>query len=303
MVDNNSLQLKNTLNAPSVKKKFEDMLGKRAPQFMTSITTVVSNNSLLQKADVNSIVMGAAIAASMDLPLHPALGYAALVPFNSKDGCYAQLQVMAKGLVELFLRSGQCQSIINEVVYEGQLVRKNKFKGEYIFDESAKISDKVIGYMAYFRLTNGFEKYEYMTIEEVKAHAQKFSQAYRSGAKIWKESFDAMGLKTVLRKLISKYAPKSLEMQKAMIFDNEVVSGDINRIDEAYVVKNDDNVVDDQSPVEFKEDATRETKKEKKSEDGRVVNEVKESEPIPSPAPTNDTTNDEFPFKEDGFEF
>ena len=303
MADNNSLQLKNTLNAPSVKKKFEDMLGKRAPQFMTSITTVVSNNALLQKADVNSIVMGAAIAASMDLPLHPALGYAALVPFNSKDGCYAQLQVMSKGLVELFLRSGQCQSIINEVVYEGQLVSKNKFKGEYVFDEDAKKSDKVIGYMAYFRLTNGFEKYEYMTVEEVKVHAQKFSQAYRSGAKIWKESFDAMGLKTVLRKLISKYAPKSLEMQKAMIFDNEVVSGDINKIDEAYVVKNNENEVDDQSPAEFKEDTPKENKKKKKSEDNGIVNEAKEAEPIPAPAPTNDADNDEFPFKEDGFEF
>ena len=77
----NLVQLKNTLNMPNVKKKFEDMLGKRAPQFMTSITSVVSQSALLQKADVNSIVMGAAVAASMDLPLHPNLGYAALVPY------------------------------------------------------------------------------------------------------------------------------------------------------------------------------------------------------------------------------
>lgn len=230
---NNLPALKAALKAPSVTAKFQEMLGKRAPQFMTSITSVVQNNALLQKADVNSIIMGSAIAASMDLPLHPALGYAALVPFNSKDGCFAQLQVMSKGLVELFLRSGQCQSIINEVVYEGQLVSKNKFKGEYVFDENAKKSDKVIGYMAYFRLTNGFEKYEYMTVEEVKAHAQKFSQAYRSGAKIWKESFDAMGLKSVLRKLLTKYAPKSLEMQQMAIFDQSIVKGNIENLNDA----------------------------------------------------------------------
>ena len=83
---NNLPQLKQTLNAPSVKAKFEEMLGKRAPQFLTSITTVVQNNALLQKAEVTSIVMGAAVAASMDLPLHPSLGYAALVPFNTNDG-------------------------------------------------------------------------------------------------------------------------------------------------------------------------------------------------------------------------
>ena len=198
MSSNNLPQLKSALNAPSVRQKFEEMLGKRSSQFMTSITSVVSNNALLQKADVNSIIMGSAVAASMDLPLNANLGYAALVPFNSKDGCFAQLQVMVKGWTELFLRSGQCQSIICETVYEGQLVKKNKFTGEYVFDEDAKTSDKIIGFMAYFRLTNGFEKYEYMTIEEIKAHAQKFSQTFRRGSGIWKEHFEEMAKRQFL---------------------------------------------------------------------------------------------------------
>ena len=236
MAQNNLVKLRETLKAPSVEAKFKEMLGKRAPQFMTSITSVVTNNSLLQKADVNSIVMGAAMAASMDLPLNSALGYVALVPFNSKDGCYAQLQIQWKGLVELFLRSGQCQSIICETVYEGQLVKKNKFIGEYVFDEDAKKSDKIIGFMAYFRLTNGFEKTEYMTIEEVKAHAQKFSQTYRSGRGVWKDQFEAMAKKTVLRRLLTKWAPKSIEMQQMAIFDQSVVKGDINDIEHAEAV-------------------------------------------------------------------
>lgn len=241
-IQNSNLpQLKNMLNAPSVKAKFEEMLGKRAPQFLTSITSVVSNNALLQKADASSIVMGAAIAASMDLPLNPNLGYAALVPFNSKDGCFAQFQIMVKGWTDLFLRSGQCQSLINEVVYEGQLVSKNKFTGEYMFDESAKTSDKIIGVMAYFRLTNGFEKTEYMTIEEVKAHAQKFSQSYRRGAGIWKESFESMALKTVLKKLLVKWAPKTLEMNMLQTFDQSVVKGDIHHLEEAEAQYPDNN--------------------------------------------------------------
>ena len=196
MAGNNLVELKTKLDAPSVKAKFESMLGKRAPQFITSISSVVQNNALLQKAEVNSIIMGAAVAASMDLPLNSNLGYAALVPFNSKGGgCFAQFQIMTKGWTELFIRTGQCQALINEIVYEGQLVKKNKFTGEYVFDEDAKKSDKIIGYMAYFRLTNGYEKTEYMTVEEVKAHAQRFSQTFRSGAGIWKDSFDAMALK------------------------------------------------------------------------------------------------------------
>ena len=236
MANNNLVQLKNTLKAPSVEAKFKEMLGKRAPQFMTSITSVVTNNALLQKADVNSIIMGAATAASMDLPLNQNLGYAALVPFNSKEGCFAQLQVMVKGWVELFLRSGQCQNIICETVYEGQLVKKNKFTGEYVFDESAKKSDKIAGFMAYFRLSNGFEKTEYMTVEEVKAHAQKFSQTYRKGIGPWKEMFEQMGQKTTLKKLLTKWAPKSIEMQQMAIFDQSVVKGDINDIEHAEAV-------------------------------------------------------------------
>ena len=230
---NNLPALKAALKAPSVTAKFQEMLGKRAPQFMTSITSVVQNNSLLQKADVNSIIMGAAVAASMDLPLNPNLGYAALVPFNSKDGCFAQVQIMIKGWTELFLRSGQCQAIVCETVYEGQLVKKNKFTGEYVFDEDAKKSDKIVGFMAYFKLTNGFEKYDYMTVEEVKAHAQKFSQTFRKGGGIWKDHFEAMGQKTVLKRLLTKYAPKSLEMQQMAIFDQSVVKGNIENLNDA----------------------------------------------------------------------
>lgn len=233
MSNNNLPALKQALNAPSVRLKFEEMLGKRASQFMTSITSVVTNNALLQKADVNSIIMGSAVAASMDLPLNANLGYAALVPFNSKDGCFAQLQIMSKGWTELFMRSGQCQAIICETVYDGQLVKKNKFTGEYVFDEDAKKSDTIIGFMAYFRLTNGFEKYEYMTIEEIKSHAQKFSQTYRRGAGIWKEHFEEMAKKTVLKRLITKWAPKSIEMQRMAMFDQSVVHGNVDKFEEA----------------------------------------------------------------------
>lgn len=229
-------QLKATLNAPSVKAKFEEMLGKRAPQFMTSITSVVGNNALLQKAEVNSIVMGAATAASMDLPLNPNLGYAALVPFNSKDGCFAQLQIMVKGYTELFIRSGQCKSLICEVVRKGELVKKNKFTGEYIFDEDKRESDEIVGVMAAFELTNGYKKVEYMTVQEVKDHAQKFSQAYRRNAAIWKDNWEEMMKKTCLKRLLVRWAPKSIEMQQMVMFDQAVVKGDINDMNNAQAV-------------------------------------------------------------------
>lgn len=255
MANNNLPQLKATLNAPSVKAKFEEMLGKRAPQFMTSITSVVGNNTLLQKADVNSIVMGAATAASMDLPLNPNLGYAALVPFNSKDGCFAQLQIMTKGYVELFIRSGQCKSLICEVVRKGELVKKNKFTGEYVFDESKRESDEIIGVMSAFELVNGYKKVEYMTVQEVKDHAQKFSQAYRRNAAIWKDNWEEMMKKSCLKRLLVRWAPKSIEMQQMVMFDQAVVKGDISDMNSAQAVYADNGQEVNAEQTEHVEDA------------------------------------------------
>lgn len=232
-------ELKSLLSKDSVKNRFNEILGKKASGFISSVISVAGNNSLLSKAQPQSILNSAVIAATLDLPINPNLGYAAIVPYNDRtNGCVAQFQLMYKGLIELCQRSGQFASIIDEVVYEGQLVRKNKFTGEYIFDEDAKKSDKVIGYMAYFRLTNGFEKTSYMTIEEVQAHAKKYSQSFKSGYGVWKDSFDVMARKTVLKLLLSKYAPKSIDIQRALNFDQAVVKTDLveNNIEEAETI-------------------------------------------------------------------
>ena len=222
-------QLKTMLSSDSIKSRFKEILGQKAPGFISSILSVANGNTMLQGAEAQSVLNAAVIAATLDLPINPNLGYAAIVPYNDrkKGTCVAQFQLQYKGLVELCLRSGQFASLIDEVVYEGQLVRKNKFTGEYIFDEDAKTSDKVIGYMAYFRLVNGFEKTFYMTLEEVEKHAKTYSQTYKNGYGVWKDSFDCMARKTVLKLLLSKYAPKSIQMQQALTFDQSVVKSDL----------------------------------------------------------------------------
>lgn len=226
-------QLKTMLSSDSIKSRFKEILGQKAPGFISSILSVANGNTMLQGAEAQSVLNAAVIAATLDLPINPNLGYAAIVPYNDrkKGTCVAQFQLQYKGLVELCLRSGQFASLIDEVVYEGQLVRKNKFTGEYIFDEDAKTSDKVIGYMAYFRLVNGFEKTFYMTLEEVEKHAKTYSQTYKNGYGVWKDSFDCMARKTVLKLLLSKYAPKSIQMQQALTFDQSVVKSDLSSTD------------------------------------------------------------------------
>lgn len=230
----NQLQvLKSTLSNDSVKQRFNEILGQKAPGFISSIISVASNNSYLQNVEPQSILNAAVVAATLDLPINPNLGFAAIVPYKGS----AQFQLMYKGLIELCLRSGQFLSIIDNVVYEGELVSKNRFTGDYIFDESLRSSDKIIGYMAYFKLINGFEKTSYMNIDEVKKHAKRFSQSYKSGYGVWKDDFDVMARKTVLKLLLAKYAPKSIEMQRAIIFDQSTIKGDLtdSNIDDADI--------------------------------------------------------------------
>lgn len=212
------------LSSDRIKKKFEDMLGKKAPGFLASISSVVANNVLLQKADVGSITLAAAQAAAMDLPINPNLGYSAIVPFKGT----ATLQVMRNGYVELALRSGQIVSIENELVYEGELVKADRFKGEYEFDESKRISNKVIGAMAYVKMANGFEKTVYWTRDKCLEHGKKYSKTFGKESSLWTTNPEAMLLKTVLKHLIVKYVPKSIEMFTALNSDGAYFRGDID---------------------------------------------------------------------------
>lgn len=210
------------MRSPGVAAKIKDVLGneKVAAGFISSVISIANGNKELRKADPMTVVGAAMVAATLQLPVVPTIGLAYIVPYKGQ----AQFQIGYKGLIELAERSGQFKNIIDEVVYEGQLVHKNKFTGEYVFDEDARKSDKVIGYMARFDLINGFSKTIFWTIAEVQAHANKFSQAYRSGYNCpWKSDFDAMARKTVLKALFSKYAPKSIQMQNAIAFDQAAV--------------------------------------------------------------------------------
>jgi recombination protein RecT len=210
-----------------VQDKFKEMLGKRAPQFITSVLQIVASNSLLKNADPVSVYQSAAVAATLDLPLNNSLGFAYIVPYNQrqKDGSYktvAQFQMGYKAFIQLAYRSGQFLTISSSKIYEGQVIEANPLTG-YKFDFSKKTSDKVIGYAAYFKLINGAENTLFMSTEELTAHGKKFSQTFAKGYGLWKDDFDAMASKTVLKLLLSKFAPLSVEMQTAIISDQSVV--------------------------------------------------------------------------------
>lgn len=227
---------KQFLTKPAVIERFSKMLGvRKANAFITSVMQVISNNDLLAKADTNSIFHAAATAASLDLPINNNLGFAYIVPYKGK----AQFQLGWKGLVQLAQRSGQFRTISATKVYEGQLIDENPLEG-FTFNFKVK-GEKVIGYAAYFELLNGYKATYYMSVDEVKEHAKKYSQSYGKSFSAWTTDFDSMAEKTVLKRLLSRFAPLSTEMQKAVIADQAVIK---NSDDDAFEVIYEDNIPD-----------------------------------------------------------
>lgn len=208
--------LKSILDQPAYKARFAEILNKRAPQFMASIIQVGRG---LDRCDPHTIISSALVAATLDLPISKELGFAWLIPYGSA----CQFQLGARGFIQLAQRSGQYENINVTEVYDGEVQNVNRLTGRFTLD-GKKISEKVVGYAAYFRLINGFEKQEYWTLEEVKKHAERFSQGYKSGrGSPWQSDFDAMAMKTVLKHLLSHWGILSIELQSAVRFDSSVV--------------------------------------------------------------------------------
>lgn len=227
--ENKPMTIKSLFSKDEVKSKIAEMLGKRSTAFITSVLSVVQNNSYLKNAKPETVYTSAMIAATLDLPIHPSLGMAYLIPYG--DQC--QFQIGYKGIIQLALRSGQFKTISACEIYEGQLIEENPLTG-YVFDFTKKDSENIIGYAAYFSLINGFEKNSFWTVEKVKEHGKRFSKTFSSKGGVWEKDFDSMAKKTVLKLLLSTYAPKTVEMQRAIIADQAVIN-DPETLDVDYV--------------------------------------------------------------------
>lgn len=240
--------LKSIIAAPSIEAQFKNALGEHKDAFVASLIDLYVNEKQLQTCDAKAIVMEALRAATMRLPLNKALGFAYIIVFNNSvrnpDGSFSKVPTPTfvpgyKGYIQLAMRTGQYRTINADFVYEGELRKVDKLKGEVAFDGEKK-SDKIVGYFCYFELLNGFSKTLYVPIEEMAAYALRYSPSFRgrnkptaealiaaaqSGAVSsqvgWQGNFNDMGLKTVIRRLLSKYGYLSVEMQSVMDKDVE----------------------------------------------------------------------------------
>lgn len=226
------LSAKQLLNDQSVQARFEKMLGKNASSFTTSVLQIVNSNSLLKNAEPETILSAAFMAASLNLPINNNLGFAYIVPYSNnyrdENGKWqkrqeAQFQLGYKGFIQLAQRSGQFKRINACAVYDGDDDQSILNRLTALIPK-APPSETVVGYIAYFQLLNGYEAHLSMSKEELLSHASKYSQSFKSAqanaekynkpaSSVWHDNFDSMAQKTVIKLLLSKQAPLSIDSQ------------------------------------------------------------------------------------------
>lgn len=213
------------LDGENLRNRFNDLLGKRTPQFIGSIVSLVNSDKNMQQAFYESpmtVIQAGLKAASFDLPVDQNLGYAYIVPFNNfnKDSGTSKMEATFilgwKGMHQLAIRTGAYKTINVVDVREGELKSYNRLTEEieieFIEDDDERESKPVIGYVGYYRLVNGTEKTIYMTVKQIENHEKKFRKGKYQG-KGWRDDWDAMARKTVYRRLIGKWGVMSIEYQ------------------------------------------------------------------------------------------
>lgn len=224
-----------TITAPQTQNYLAQVLGEKRSSFVNNLTALVTNNKNLQECEPLSVMYAGIKATALDLPLNPNLGFAYVIPYknNKENKTEAQFQIGYKGFIQLAIRSGQFKTINVTEVKEGELIDEDLVTGEIRFKRAENRENlTTTGYVAFFRLTNGFEKMLYMSREQVEAHAKKYSQTYSSNKGYvreqskWTTDFDVMAKKTALKLLLSRFAPLSVEMRDAITADQAVVERD-----------------------------------------------------------------------------
>ncbi|MCM1276022.1 MAG: recombinase RecT [Lachnospiraceae bacterium] len=250
--------MRGLLDSKGVKELLQNSLKENAGAFSASILDLYQSDKYLQMCDPTAVFKECLKAVSLKLPINKQLGFAYVIPYKNVP----QFQLGYKGLIQLAIRSGKFKYINADVVYEGEFQGADKLTG-YVDLNGEKTSDKVVGYFAYIETTDGFKKALYWSREKVTEHAKKFSKSYSGANSVWKTDFDAMAIKTVLRNLLSKYAPMSVEMANG--------------------------IQSEEAPAES---LPQGVENEIDAEISENIPETPESAPVPPPA------DDEYPFKD-----
>lgn len=189
-----------------------------------------AQTALRQVKDLAKCEPGTVLGALMtcaQLGLRPGvLGQAYVLPFwDNRDKVHkAQLVIGYKGLLSLVYRSGMVETVAARIVYENDefLLEYGLGADTLIHRPPAGFGDRgrPVAYYAIARMKDGgYAITDPMGVEAMQKHAAKHSKAAKFGP--WKDHFDQMALKTMLRKLCQTL-PQSTEIAQAVMHDGAV---------------------------------------------------------------------------------
>lgn len=199
MTVKNYTQVRTWLGKGSVRDQFMAVMGEEhAPRFMQALLLLMKNPNYtaLNKCDPHSIVRSAMVSATIGLSIDPNLSQSALIPY--KDQC--TFQVMRRGLQQLTYRTGTVAALNTAKVYAGDIKSFNPFTGEYVYNEEPHERVVLEGWIGYIKQSNGFEKYLYMSIDDLKAWGRRYSKSFNYG--MWQTNFEIMCDKTIAKRVI-----------------------------------------------------------------------------------------------------
>ena len=191
-------------------------------RFTRMVLSAISVNPKLASCTPSSFLGAMMSAAQLGLEPNTPLGQAYLIPYKNRGQDEVQFQIGYKGLIDLAYRSGEVELVQAHIVYEN-----DDFECEFGLEPKLvhKPADSDRGepvkVYAMFKTKSGGYGFEVMSMDDVRKHAEKYSQAYKSGFSPWKSNFEEMAKKTVLKKTL-KYAPLKSDFVKAVVQDESI---------------------------------------------------------------------------------
>lgn len=219
----------------------ENYLAKNAnDDFITSVQMILTAEPKFSQvvADARGrlqLINALKTAASVGLSLNPALGKAALIPYNGQHGWIVSYQAMKNGLIDLAMQSGSVKYLTSGIVKSAdEFHLTNTPEGaSYLHTPARKDRGATDGYYAALKFKTGESYALYITLQEAREHAAKHSQ----NAKIEKGEFvgkagyatseDGMHIKAVIKMLLRNIYVSD-DLTRAMTADDNFEEKELN---------------------------------------------------------------------------
>lgn len=271
-------------------------------RFTSDIMAAVTATPALKNCDPASVVAAGLQCSALNLSTSPSMGEAWIIPYGDK----ATFQLGKNGLVQLAIRTGLYRDIDTMEVRQGEYKGRDKRTGkpvfEFIEDDEVREELPIVGYLAWFEMTNGFTKSVYFSHEKMLKWAARYSQAFdiklyakyvtyqktgsgmtdaelRKCSSPWYERFDSMAEKTVLRQLLTKWGAKSRDFIAALEQD---IQAEEAQSDGGFFENAPETPVEAVQPT----DEQKPVEESAKAEKGK--NKRLNANPVEQPAPQDD---------------